>query len=67
MGPDDADEIHGCEVCAQDEGHCICLHTMKDWVNGWSLMVKVQVTQPRAPISSPEAFLMKGWYPVSKS
>ena len=25
-------------------GHCICLKTMKDWVNGWSLMVKVQVT-----------------------
>ena len=25
-------------------GHCICLQTMKDWVNGWSLMVKVQVT-----------------------
>ena len=20
MGPDDADEIHGCEVCAQDDG-----------------------------------------------
>ena len=25
-------------------GRCICLQTMKDWVNGWSLMVKVQVT-----------------------
>ena len=25
-------------------GHCICLQTMKDWVNGWSLIVKVQVT-----------------------
>ena len=25
-------------------GHCICPQTMKDWVNGWSLMVKVQVT-----------------------
>ena len=25
-------------------GCCICLQTMKDWVNGWSLMVKVQVT-----------------------
>ena len=46
-------------------GHCICLQTIKDWVNGW-LFVKVQVTQPRAPISSPEAFLTKGWYPVSK-
>ena len=25
-------------------GHCICLQTMKDWVNGWSLIVKVHVT-----------------------
>ena len=25
-------------------GHCICLQTMKDWVNGWSLIAKVQVT-----------------------
>ena len=25
-------------------GHCICLQTMKDWVKGWSLIVKVQVT-----------------------
>ena len=25
-------------------GHCICLQTIKDWVNGWLLMVKVQVT-----------------------
>ena len=25
-------------------GHCICLQTMKDWVNGWLLIVKVQVT-----------------------
>ena len=25
-------------------GHCMCLQTMKDWINGWSLMVKVQVT-----------------------
>ena len=25
-------------------GRCIRLQTMKDWVNGWSLMVKVQVT-----------------------
>ena len=25
-------------------GRCICLQTMKDWVSGWSLMVKVQVT-----------------------
>ena len=24
-------------------GHCICLQTMKDWVNIWSLMVKVQL------------------------
>ena len=25
-------------------GHCICLQTMKNWVNSWLLMVKVQVT-----------------------
>ena len=25
-------------------GCCICLQTMKDWVNRWSLIVKVQVT-----------------------
>ena len=25
-------------------GHCICLQTIKDWVNSWLLMVKVQVT-----------------------
>ena len=24
-------------------GCCMCLQTMKDWVNGWSLMVNVQV------------------------
>ena len=25
-------------------GHCICLQTMKDWVNSWLLVVKVHVT-----------------------
>ena len=25
-------------------GHFICLQTIKDWVNDWLLMVKVQVT-----------------------
>ena len=25
-------------------GHCICLQTMKDWVNDWSIIVKVHVT-----------------------
>ena len=25
-------------------GRCIFLQTIKDWVNSWSLMVKVQVT-----------------------
>ena len=24
--------------------HCICLQTIKDWVNVWLLIVKVQVT-----------------------
>ena len=42
-------------------GHCICLQTIKDCVNGWLFIVKVQVTWPRAPMFSPEAFLMNGW------
>ena len=25
-------------------GRCMCLQTIKDWVNGWLLIVKVQVT-----------------------
>ena len=25
-------------------GRCMCLQTIKDWVNGWLLTVKVQVT-----------------------
>ena len=25
-------------------GHCMCLQTIKDWVNSWLLIVKVQVT-----------------------
>ena len=48
-------------------GHVICLQTIKDCVNGWLLIIKVQVTWPRAPMSSPDAFLMNGWYPVSRS
>ena len=40
--------------------HCMCLQTIKDCVNGWLLIVKVQVTWPRAPMSSPEVFLMNG-------
>ena len=42
-------------------GHPMCLQTIKDCVNGWLFIVKVQVTWPRAPMSSPEAFLMNGW------
>ena len=30
-------------------------------------IVKVQVTWPRAPMSSPDAFLTNGWYPVLRS
>ena len=45
-------------------GHVMCLQTIKDCVNGWLFIVKVQVTWPRAPMSSPDAFLMNGWYPV---
>ena len=48
-------------------GHVMCLQTIKDCVDGWLFIVKVQVTWPRAPISSPDAFLMNGWYPVSRS
>ena len=47
-------------------GHCMCLQTIKDCVNGWLLILKVQVTWPRAPMSSPDAFLMNGWYSVSR-
>ena len=48
-------------------GCVMCLQTIKDCVNGWLFIVKVQVTWPRAPMSSPDAFLMNGWYPVSRS
>ena len=41
-------------------GHSMCLQTVNDCVNGWSLIVNVQVTWPRVPISSPEAFLLNG-------
>ena len=48
-------------------GHSMCLQTIKDCVNGWLFIVKVQVTWPRVPMSSPDVFLMNGWYPVSRS
>ena len=48
-------------------GHVMCLQTIKDCVNGWLFIVKVQVTWPRVPMSSPDVFLMNGWYPVSRS
>ena len=48
-------------------GHSMCLQNIKDCVNGWLFIVKVQVTWPRVPMSSPDAFLMDGWYPVSRS
>ena len=47
-------------------GHPMCLQTIKDCVNGCLLIVKVQVTWPRAPMSSPDVFLMNSWYPVSR-
>ena len=47
-------------------GHSMCLQTINDCVNGWLLIIKVQVTWPRVPMSSPDAFLMNGWYPVSR-
>ena len=48
-------------------GYVMCLQMINDCVNGWLLIVNVQVTLPRAPMSSPNAFLMNGWYPVSRS
>ena len=48
-------------------GHVMCLQTIKDCVNGWLLIIKVQVTWPRASMSSPDAFLTNGWYLVSRS
>ena len=48
-------------------GRVMCLQTIKDCVNGWLFIVKVQVTWPGAPMSSPDAFLMNGWYPVLRS
>ena len=48
-------------------GHSMCLQTINDCVNGWLLIVKVQVTWPRVPMSSPDTFLTNGWYPVSRS
>ena len=45
-------------------GRVMCLQTIKDCVNGWLFIVKVQVTWPRVPMSSPDAFLMNDWYPV---
>ena len=48
-------------------GHIMCLQTINDCMNGWLFIVKEQVTWPRAPMSSPDAFLMYGWYPVSRS
>ena len=44
MSPDDADEIHGCEVCTQDDG---LLHMPANYERlgeRLALMVKVQVT-----------------------
>ena len=48
-------------------GCVMCLQMINDWVNGWLFIVKVQVTWPRVPMSSPDAFLMYGWYPVLRS
>ena len=46
--------------------HVMCLQMINDCVNGWLFIVKVQMTWPRVPMSS-DAFLMNGWYPVSRS
>ena len=48
-------------------GHVMCLQTINDCVKGWLFIVKVQVTWPRVPMSSPDVFLTYGWYSVSRS
>ena len=48
-------------------GCSMCLQIIKDCVNGWLFIVKVQVTWSRVPMSSPDAVLMNGWYPESRS
>ena len=48
-------------------GCVMCLQMINDCVNGWLFIVKVQVTWPRVPMSSPDVFLTNGWYPVSRS
>ena len=48
-------------------GHVMCLQTINDCMNAWLFIVKEQVTWPRVPMSSPDAFLMCGWYPVLRS
>ena len=37
-------------------GHFMCLQTIKDCVNGWLFIVKVQVNWPRTPNSSVKGF-----------
>ena len=48
-------------------GCVMCLQTINDCVNGWLFIVNVQVTWLRVPMSSPDTFLMNGWYPVLRS
>ena len=48
-------------------GGVMCLQMINDCLNGWLFIVKEQVTWPRVPMSSPDAFLMYGWYPVLES
>ena len=48
-------------------GRVMCLQMINDSVNGWLFIVKEQVTWPRVPISSPDAFLINVWYPVLRS
>ena len=48
-------------------GCVMCLQMINDCVNDWLFIVKVQVTRPRVPMSSPDAFLTYDWYPVLRS
>ena len=68
MGPDDADEICGGEVRPQ---YNRSLHVPTDYKRlcEW-LIIDCEGAgdlADSAHVFSPEAFLMKGWYPMSKS
>ena len=64
MGPDDADEIHGGEVHSQYNRP---LQVSTDYKRLCEWLIIDCESAGDVPMSSPDAFLMKGWYPMSKS